>query len=59
MIAPALRRAGEPLLSGIGAADDEDAPCKWVADRGLKLRQCFRGGKKGKRWGGVLSASVV
>jgi hypothetical protein len=51
-------RYGEPLKFGLGSAADERSAQTWAEAHGLELRECLKGGKKGARWGGVLSADV-
>ncbi|KAJ1621935.1 S-adenosyl-L-methionine-dependent methyltransferase [Pavlovales sp. CCMP2436] len=58
LVASVLRRYGEPLKFGLGSEADERSAQTWANVHGLKLRECLKGGKKGARWGGVLSADV-
>jgi len=53
-----IQRYGEPLKFGLGSEADERSAQTWANVHGLKLRECLKGGKKGARWGGVLSADV-
>lgn len=58
LVSKALARYGEPLLCGIGSADEEEPALRWAKERGLTLTGWLPGGKAGKRWGGVLAVKV-